>query len=347
MYIRKHTVESPYGEITIVHLENSKGSWVRLSSLGAGIIGLAVPDRKGFIRNVALSYADPSDYMADGPCMGKTPGRYANRIGAGRLEIEGKTYRLPVNNGPNHLHGGPEGFQNKIWKCAIEGEKAVFSYDSPDMEMGYPGNLQVRVAYEWSEQNRLFITFEARTDRKTVVNLTNHTYWNLRGGEGGQALDHEMLIHANRYLPTDKDLTPTGELAAVDDTPMDFRKFKRVGEEISAKFPAMEFGKGYDACWAIDDADGRAIREAVELREHESGRTLTVLTDQPGVQVYTGNWLSGSPKNRFGRSYEDYEGLAIEAQGFPDAPNHPGFPDQFLEPGETYVRHVEYSFGTY
>lgn len=345
MYISKHIEATPHGDITIVRIENAAGCWVRLSSLGAAIIGLAVPDRNGFIRNVALSYANPADYMADGPCLGKTPGRYANRIGEGRLEIDGVEYRLPVNNGPNHLHGGPEGFQNKIWNCEIDGERVIFNYLSPDGEMGYPGNLEVRVIYTWSEDNRLSIEFEARTDKKTVVNLTNHTYWNLRGGDFASALDHKLKINASRYLPTDENLTPTGELASVAGTPMDFRTMHRVGDDISNDFPALNFGKGYDACWVIDEADGTTLREAVELCDSESGRTLTVSTDQPGVQIYTGNWLSGSPANPFGRPYEDYEGIAIEAQGFPDAPNHPGFPSQILTPGETYRRHIEYAFG--
>lgn len=345
MYVMKEKVATRYGDITLVRIENSRGCWVQLSSLGAGITGLAVPDRNGMIQNVVLGYADPADYMADGPCAGKTPGRYANRIGRGRLEINGKTYELPINNGPNHLHGGPGGFQNRIWNCSVEEDKVVFTLRSEDGDMGYPGNLDVKVTYQWDDDNRLEITLEADTDKTTVVNLTNHTYWNLRGGDHDTVLDHEMRINSSRYLPTDKDLTPTGSVESVESTPMDFRQFKTLGRDIRKSFEALEFGKGYDACWAIDSSEDETLAEAVELRDPVSGRTLTVSTDQPGVQVYTGNWLAGSPKNRYGRPYEDYEGVAIEAQGFPDAPNHPGFPNQLLEPGRHYLRRIEYRLG--
>lgn len=345
MYIKRFTAPSPKGDIELVRLENSIGAWVELSSLGAGITAVCVPDKNGAIQNVALSYADPADYLGDGPCMGKTPGRYANRIGKGHLEIEGKVYSLPINNGPNHLHGGPEGFQNQLWNTEVVDDKVVFTLKSADGDMGYPGNLAVKVTYSWSDDCRLEITLEAESDRTTVVNLTNHTYWNLRGGDFKSALDHRLRINASRYLPTDKNLTPTGELAPVEGMPMDFRTEKEVGKDIKADFPALKYGKGYDACWAIDEADGKEVKESVMLHDPVSGRTLTVETDQPGVQVYTGNWLAGSPANRYGRSYEDYEGVAIEAQGFPDAPNNPNFPSQTLKAGEKYLRHINYVFG--
>ncbi len=346
MYIKTMKVPSPAGEIELVRLENAIGAWVELSTLGAGITAVCVPDRMGLIKNVALSYDDPADYMADGPCMGKTPGRYANRIGKGHLEIDGKVYELPINNGPNHLHGGPEGFQNKLWNVEVVDEKVIFTLHSADGEMGYPGNMTVKVTYTWDDDCRLGITLEAETDKATAVNLTNHTYWNLRGGDFGSALGQELKINASRYLPTDENLTPTGELAPVEGTPMDFRVAKQAGRDIKADFPALKYGKGYDACWALDEFGNGQIVEAVELYDPQTGRCLTVETDQPGVQIYTGNWLAGSPKNRYGRSYEDYEGIAIEAQGFPDAPNQPGFPSQILKPGETYRRHINYNFTT-
>lgn len=344
MYIKRFTVPCEKGDIELVRLENATGGWVELSSLGAGITAVCVPDREGTIRNVALSYANPADYLYDGPCMGKTPGRYANRIGAGKLTIDNTEYHLPVNNGPNHLHGGPEGFQNQLWHTDLDGDKVVFTLKSPDGDMGYPGCLEAKVTYRWSDDCKLEITLEATTDKKTVVNLTNHTYWNLRGGDFGSALNHELRINAERYLPTDKNLTPTGELAQVEGTPMDFRKGKPAGKDIKENFDALNFGKGYDACWAIEGADGETLKEAVTLYDPESGRRLRVETDQPGVQIYTGNWLAGSPLNRYGRSYEDYEGIAIEAQGFPDAPNQANFPSQELQPGNIYRRHINYIF---
>ena len=356
MYIKTFQHPSPIGDITLVRLENAGGSWVELSTLGAGITGLAVPDRKGRIRNVALSYDNVADYIGDGPCMGKTAGRYANRIARGHLEIDGNRYSLPVNCGPNHLHGGPEGFQNRNWNLRMLEDNGVeFSLRSVDGEMGYPGNLDVKVTYHWDDDCRLRIELEATTDKPTVVNLTNHTYWNLRGDDAGTALDHNLRISASRYLDTDKDLTPTGKLVAVEGTPMDFRQTKIVGLDIKADFPALNFGKGYDACWAGDanrpagekeavDRDCDGLAEVVVLSDGVTGRVLTVSSDQPGVQVYTGNWLNGSAPNRVGHSYNDYEGIAIEAQGFPDAPNHPDFPSQLLRPSETYRRHITYSF---
>lgn len=336
---------STEGEITLYRIVNASGAWVEVSSLGAGITGVGVPDREGNIENVALAYADPADYMADGPCLGKCPGRYANRIAGGRLEIGGRSYSLAVNNGPNHLHGGPSGFQNRIWSSRELPDGVEFSYLSAAGEENYPGALVVKATYRWSEDNVLTLSFEARTDTETVVNLTNHSYWNLRGADSGSVLDHEMKMKASRWLPTDSTLIPTGELAAVDGTPMDFRTFKAIGRDINEDFDALRFGKGYDNCWAIDGWEpGLMSEEAVVIRDAVSGRTLTVDSDQPGVQIYTGNWLSGSPRNKSGRSYEDYEGVAVEMQGFPDAPNRSGFPSQSLGPAETYARTIRFKF---
>jgi aldose 1-epimerase len=345
MKIERKTYSSPRGEITVWHLENETGAWAEVSTLGAGIVGVGVPDRNGKIENVALSYADPADYIADGPCLGKCPGRYANRIAKGHLDVDGKVYQLAINNGPNHLHGGPEGFQNQIWKSREVQNGVEFEYRSHDGEENYPGDLVVKATYKWGADNKLTLSFEAVADKKTVINMTNHAYWNLRGADSGTALDHEMRMKASRWLPTDENLIPTGELASVEGTPMDFREFKPLGSEIKADFPALNYGKGYDNCWAIDGwQPGRMSSEAVVIREAVSGRCVTIDSDQPGVQVYTGNWLAGSPKNHAGRSYEDYEGVAVEMQGFPDAPNEPNFPSQSLTPGEVYRRTITFHF---
>jgi len=346
MKITKKTVQSPHGDIALYRMQNAGGAWVEVSTLGAGITGVGVPDRDGVIANVALAYADPADYMADGPCLGKCPGRYANRIAGGHLEVDGKTYQLSVNNGPNHLHGGPSGFQNRIWEARELEDGVEFTYHSAGGEENYPGNLTVYATYIWNDANVLTLTFRAETDADTVINMTNHTYWNLDGADSGCVLDHEMRLRASRWLPTDDTLIPTGELASVEGTPMDFTEYKSLGRDIKADFPALRYGKGYDNCWAIEDwQPGKMVEEAVELRDLKTGRTLTVDSDQPGVQIYTGNWLSGSPLNRSGRGYEDYEGVAIEMQGFPDAPNKPGFPSQALKPGETYRRTIRFRFG--
>lgn len=347
MVVSERKENTRFGEVSVVKLTNSGGSYVELSSLGAGILAVGVPDRAGKIENVALCYGNVEDYMSDGPCMGKIPGRYANRIAGGRCVVDGVELELPVNNGPNHLHGGPDGFQNRLWKTQLLSNGVCFSLVSPDGDAGYPGELRVTATYRWSDENELSLVMEAKTDKTTIVNLTNHTYWNLDGDNAGSVLDQELFVAADRFLETDDTLVPTGCLADVSGTPMDFRKWKKLGKDIKADYPALKFGKGYDNCWVLNGAvAGELIDEAVGLRSEKSGITLTVATDQPGVQVYTANWLTGSsPENRHGRKYEDYEGVAIEAQGFPDAPNHSDFPSQLLRPGETYRRTIVFKFG--
>lgn len=345
MKITKRISPSPEGDITLFRIENSGGSSVELSSLGAGITSVCVPDKFGKIEEVALGYANPADYMADGPCMGKVPGRYANRIAKGHLEVDGKTYQLSVNNGPNALHGGPTGFQNHIWEAALIPNGVRFTYVSKDGEEHYPGTLTVTAEYTWSEDNVLTLELKATTDAATVVNLTNHAYFNLEGADSGTVLNHKLRINASKYLPTDKTQIPTGELAPVEGTPMDFTLPKEIGIDINADFEPLKIGKGYDHCWAIDNWEkGKLVEGSVMLAAPSSGRVLTISSTQPGVQIYTGNWLAGSPENRSGRSYEDYEGVAIEMQGFPDAPNKPEFPSQKLEPGETYNETIKFAF---
>lgn len=345
MNITSRTIPSPKGDITIFRVENASGAWVELSTLGAGVVEAGVPDRDGRLVNVVPSYADAADYIADGPCLGKCPGRYANRIARGHLEVGDRTYSLTINNGPNALHGGPEGFQNRVWNARELEDGVEFTYRSADAEENYPGNLDVKATYRWSDDNVLTLRFEAETDADTVVNLTNHSYFNLDGADAGSILDHELKINAAGWLPTDDTLIPTGEIHPVQDTPMDFREWKSIGKDIEADFPALKYGKGYDNCWTLDGwKPGRMSESAVQLRSTASGRTLTVDSDQPGVQIYTGNWLAGSPLNKSGRSYNDYDGVAIEMQGFPDAPNRPQFPTQLLRRGEKYERTIRFAF---
>lgn len=359
MKVETHNFPAPCGDITLVRLVNNRGESVLLSSLGAGILAVEVADREGKIRNVALGYENPADYMADGPCMGKTAGRYANRIARGQLEVNGRKYELPVNCGPNHLHGGPDGFQNKLWTVdSLLSNGVRFTLFSPDGDSGYPADLKVAVEYRWNDDAQLSISFSAESDAPTVVNLTNHTYWNLDGENAGNALHHLLKIKASGWLPTDDTLVPLDRIDGVAGTPMDFLDFHTVGERINDDFPALKFGKGYDNCWALDrrideqtDADGATewkenamVEDAVVLASPRSGIALHIDTDQPGVQVYSGNWLSGSPKNPEGRSYDDYDGIAIEAQGFPDAPNQPSFPSQRVDPDHPYFRTIVYRF---
>ncbi len=345
MEVTKTLHPSPKGEIVWYELTNDNGATVVLSSLGAGIVEVRVPDRDGKIENVALSYETAADYIADGPCLGKCPGRYANRIAKGHLAIGCNVYQLAINNGSNALHGGPEGFQNQNWEAEEIPRGIRFTYKSADGEEHYPGNLKVTATYHWNDDNVLTLDFHAETDRDTVVNLTNHAYWNLEGADAGKVFDHEMKIAAEKWLPIDETQIPTGEYADVAGTPMDFRKAKKIGKDIEADFETLKIGKGYDHCWVFDGWEpGKMLENAVELYSEKSGRRLKVSTDQPGVQIYTGNWLAGSPKNRSGRSYDDYEGVAIEMQGFPDAPNKQQFPSQLLKAGESYDRQIRFEF---
>lgn len=333
MNIERFTAPSSKGEITLYKLTNATGASVTLSSLGAAIVSVEVPDRDGHLDDVALGYADPADYLYDGPCSGKIPGRYANRIAKGHFTLDGRTYSLAINNGPNALHGGPEGFQNQIWDSEETEDGVQFTLVSPDGDEGYPGTLEVTAIYTWGEDNVLRLELHAEADAKTVVNLTNHCYWNLNGHNSGSVLSHRLRMPASHYLPTDDTLIPTGEIAPVKDTPMDFTVMKEIGRDIHQDFPALNYGKGYDACWVVDQWDPDRMRVVAELYSPESGRLLTVCSSQPGAQVYTGNWLAGSPKNKAGRSYNDYDGVAIECQHFPDSPNRPDFPSTVVDEG--------------
>ena len=323
----------------MIHLINKSGASVMLTERGAGIVSIVVPDRNGVMGDVVLGYRDEESYLADGPCAGKIPGRFANRIDGGHFTLDGKEYQLVKNNPGYQLHGGPDGFSNRLWKASqISDTEVVLTLDSPDGDQGYPGNMHVEATYTWGEDNSLTLSIKATTDAPTILNLTNHTYWNLDGEDSGSILDHVLKLNASRWLATSEALIPTGELAPVEGTPMDFRTAKPLGRDIKAEFPALKYGKGYDNCWVLDGAPG--LKLAAELSSAASGRRLEIWTDQPATQVYTGNWLDGSPLSKSGRSYRDYDGVAIECQGFPDAPNHPDFPSCVLRPGETYSRTI-------
>lgn len=346
MNIEMNIVPGAKGEIKTYLLTNGVGAQVELSEVGAGIMKVVVPDKDGNMQNVCLGYPNPNDYFYDGPCAGKVPGRYANRIAKGHLEVDGKTYQLAINNGPNALHGGPEGYQNRIWDSEVVGNSVVFSRLSPDGEENYPGTVKVSATYTWSDDCRLTLKLEAHTDAATVVNLTNHAYWNLDGADSGSVLEQLLWLDADKYLPTDSTLIPTGKMDNVKGTPMDFTTLKPLGKEIKAEFAALEYGKGYDNCWVINNWIPGTLKHVATLISEKSGRELKVSTTQPAVQVYTGNWLAGSPENNSGRSYNDYDGVAIECQGMPDSPNHSNFPSTELKPGEKYEQIIEFKFTT-
>ena len=324
-------------------ITNASGASVVLSNIGAAIVAVNVPDRDGRLGDVVLGYGKAENYFYDGPCFGKCPGRYANRIAKGRFSLDGKGYELPVNNGPNHLHGGPEGFQNKVWDSRKKRGAVEFKYVAEDGEMGYPGRMVVVAHYEWDDENVLRLTFTAKSDAATVVNLTNHAYWNLDCK--GSVLNHRLRLNAAEYLPTDETLIPLGESEPVAGTPMDFLNPKRLGRDIRKDFPALRIGKGYDACWLIDGYMPGQLQEAAVLKAARSGRVLKVYTTQPGVQVYTGNWLEGCPKGKRGKVYHDYYGVAIECQHYPDSPNKPEYPPVVLRPGKVFREAIVFAFG--
>lgn len=339
------THNTRYGEVTYITFTNPSGACVTLSSAGASIVQVTVPDREGQMADVVTGYDNVEDSVYDGPNAGKIPGRFANRIAGGHFTLDGKEYSLAINNGPNALHGGPEGFAHKIWSVEEVGDNYVrFGLYSPDGDEGYPGNLQVEATYTWNDDNRLTLEITASTDAPTVINLTNHAYWNLDGHDAGSVLDHVMQLFASRYLPTDSTLIPTGQLLEVTGTPMDFTVPKNLGRDINENFPALVYGKGYDNCWAVDNHSAGIVSRVASLYSPGSGRVLDVLSDAPGVQIYTGNWLADSPTGKNGKKYCDYDAVAIECQNYPDAPNRPEFPSSVLRPGEAFIRTIIFAF---
>ncbi len=324
---------------------NNDGASVSLTDIGAGIVSVIVPDRDGNMADVVLGYRNLRDYFYDGPCAGKTPGRFANRIALGRFSIDGRVYDLECNNGPNALHGGPCGFHNRIWDAEEIPGGVIFRYTSADGEEGYPGRLDVEVGYVWQDGNVLTIDYKAVTDAPTIVNLTNHAYFNLSGHSSGSCLDHLLRLDCGMRLPSDDTDIPLGIVAPVIGTPMDFTVFKSLGRDIGRGFENLSTGRGYNHFFLIDGwvGDG-SLRHAATLKDMKSGRCLDVLTTQSGLMLYTGNWLDGSPLNKDGRPYRDYDGVALECQAAPDSPNHPGFPSVILRPGEVYRHRIVYRF---
>lgn len=338
--------KGPEGEeIHLYKMTNAVGASVVLSEIGAGIVEINVPDKDGKMANVALGYSRAEDYFNDGPCMGKIPGRYANRIAGAKFILDGKEYRLLSDKAAFQLHGGPGGYADRIWKGRVSEDGVEFLLEDPDGKNGYPGNVEVLARYEWDDDCSLVLSLRAHSDKPTVINLTNHAYFNLKGEGNGDILGHELALNASDYVVTDSDLVPTGEIATVAGTPMDFSELKAIGRDISVDFPALKAGKGYDSCWIIDGQPGQ-LNLAARLEERLSGRVLEVLTTQPGIQVYTGNWLNGCPKGRGGSEYHDYYGVALECQHLPDSPNHPDFPTAVLRPGEEFNELIIFRFYT-
>lgn len=347
MDISSKEIQSAKGTFRVFRLVNSHGCEVGLSALGAGITAIKVPDARGRIDDVVLGYARPADYLYDSACAGKTPGRYANRIARGRFSIDGHEYSLGINNPPNALHGGNDGFHNVVWSAEPHNGGGVrFTYHAADGEEGYPGAMDVAVDYEWNDHNELTISYEAKADRPTIVNLTNHAYFNLAGEGAGSCLGQRLRLNCHRWLPADDTDIPLGRIEPVEGTPMDFLQAKTLGRDIDADFYNMRAGKGYNHFFFVDgwNGDGQ-IRPVAVLDDSVSGRRLSVYSTQCGAMLYTGNWLADNmPAGKSGRRYADHDGVAIECQGAPDAPNHPSLPCQVLRPGETYRHVIKYAF---
>jgi aldose 1-epimerase len=319
----------------------------RITNYGGVVVSLKAPDRNGKSADVVLGFDDLNGYVANfnspSPAFfGAIIGRYGNRIGHGSFTLDGKEYSLPLNNGENTLHGGPHGFNNVVWKAKPITNGVELTYLSKDGEAGYPGNLSAVVRYTLVKGD-LRIEYSATTDKDTVVNLTNHSYFNLAGQ--GDILNHQLTLHASRFTPVDAGLIPTGELKSVEGTPFDFRKATAIGARINADDEQIHRGRGYDHNWVLDNGEGK-LTEAAELYEAGSGRVLKVLTDQPGIQFYSGNFLDGSIKGKGGKPDELHAALCLETQHFPDSPNHPDFPTTELKTGARYHTVTVYSFST-
>ena len=341
---------TPEGEGIILYtMRNSRGSEVQLCNIGAAIVSVKFADRDGNIEDVALGYKEPTSYIGDGAASGKSVGRVAGRIARGQMTIDGVEYRLEVNNGPNHLHGGSKGYANRYWEGRVETNRVVFSYVAEDMEQGYPGEMVVEAIYDFDDDDNLEITYLAKSNKNTVCNLTNHLYWNLHGeGSDKTILDHELKLNSSEVLEMDIVQIPTGKLLDVKGTALDFTEWRRFGDEIDAEFNNIRNYRGYDHCFKVDGWQKNILGEVGELRCEKTGRLVKVLSSQPGCMVYTGNWLSGGcPITKSGGRYEDYAGVAIECQGYSDAVHHPHFPTIELKADELYCNKIVFKLGQF
>ena len=333
------------GEAIILYtMQNPDGSYVKLTNIGASVVAIGVPDKDGNIVDVALGYPDFIGYLNDGVSMGKSVGRFANRIAKGKFTLEGKEYTLAKNNGINHLHGGIKGFGSRLWQSRTEVNRVVFSYVSIASEERYPGEVGVEAVYDWDENHELEITYYAKSDSTTIINLTNHVYLNLKGDSCGDILSHILQLNASQYLETDNGSVPTGKYIDVEGTPMDFREEKVVGKDIEQNYSALNIGKGYDHCWVVDGWQKGKMCDVGYMYEPSTGINVDIKSTQPGVQVYTGNYLEGAGVSKVGKEYDNRDGIAIECQGFPDSINHDNFPSPVLYPDDMYEQHIIYKF---
>ena len=335
-------------ETDLYVLRNARGNEVAITNYGGAIVAIMVPDRDGNLANVIQGHDNIQDIISSPePYLSTLIGRYGNRIARGRFQLNGKEYRIAVNNGPNALHGGKKGFNAKVWDAVqVNDHAVVLKYTSPYGEEGFTGEVEVWVAYSFTDDDELVIKYSAKTNKKTVINLTSHGFFSLAGiADPTPSVEHlECQINADFYLPIDETSIPTGEILKVAGTPFDFRTPKPVGQDINADDEQIRIGAGYDHCFVLKKKEEGELSFAARIREPESGRTMEVYTTEPGVQVYTDNWADGY-KGQHGATFPRRSAICFEAQHFPDSPNHPYFPSVVLEPGREYTQKTVYKFG--
>lgn len=333
--------------IALYTLTNSNGLSMQVMNYGGIIVSLKVPDKDGNMDDIVLGYDSLQPYVQNNPYFGALIGRYGNRIAKGKFSLDGKTYSLDQNNFGNHLHGGSHGFDKRVWAIREEdspkGVALKLTYRSPDGEEGYPGNLEATVIYTLTDDNTLEIDYRATTDEKTIVNLTNHAYFNLGGTRSPDILSHELMIDADHIIPVDKTLIPSGPFMPVKGTPFDFTSPVAIGKRIDDDHEQIRYGIGYDHCWVLNPATD-SLRLAATLYEPQSGRRMEVFTTEPGIQFYSGNFLDGSLTGKSGSVYRHRSGLCLETQHFPDSPNRNDYPSVVLNPGEEYKSKTIYAF---
>jgi aldose 1-epimerase len=334
--------------VKLFTLSNASGMEVRAINYGAILVSIKVPDRNGRVDDVVVGHDDLEGYLTKSRFFGAVVGRYGNRIAGGRFTLDGRTYQLTQNNGQNHLHGGAKGFDKVVWKASINddprGPSVAFTHTSPDGEEGYPGTLLARIVYTLTDKNELVIDYSATTNKPTLVNLTQHSYFNLAGHGSGDILDHQLTLNADRYTPVDASQIPTGEIAPVDGTPFDFRRGVTIGARIDADHEQIRFGSGYDHNFVLARS-GDGLVQAAHVVDPKTGRTLDVSTTEPGVQFYSSNKLDGSHVGKGGHVYSARSSFCLETQHFPDSPNRANFPSTVLRPGEEYRSTTVFKFG--
>lgn len=332
-------------EVQLYFLKNKNGLEMAVTNYGAKVVSLLVPDKNGVFEDIVLGFDNIDGYLnAHEPYFGAAIGRYGNRIANGKFTLNGQQYELATNNSPNHLHGGEKGFNAQVWNATqVDDHSIEFSRLSQDGEEGYPGNLQVTMIYSLTDDNEFKITYEAETDQPTVINLTHHSFFNLRGAGNGSINDHVLMINADKYTPVDQTLIPLGKIDLVKGTPMDFSKPTQIGKRVEDNFEQLLFGKGYDHNWVLNE-NINAGTPAATVWEPESGRFMEVFTTEPGLQFYGGNFLDGKDKGKKSKAYEFRSAFCLETQHFPDSPNQPTFPSTVLNPEENYQHTSIYKF---